>query len=60
MKPPPATESAARARVDAPPTPAPRAVGRNLIACPACNKRFKGLAKYDAHYRTWHTPRPRR
>jgi hypothetical protein len=39
------------------PIPAPRGVGRKLLACPVCHKRFGALSRYSLHYRMNHDAR---
>lgn len=35
--------------------PTPPTVGKRLVACPVCHRRFKNLNRYDLHYRMSHT-----
>lgn len=55
-----AAEAAARARASRPvvlvPIPPPEVVGKRLLRCTYCNRRFKSAARYNLHWRVCHDP----
>jgi hypothetical protein len=50
-------ESGAHGRLEGLPVPIPTppTVGKRLVACPVCHRRFKNLVRYELHYRMTHT-----